>query len=183
MKKNFTVLIFGTVILGGCTAIEEEINYEKYLNQTADSALMTAAVRETALARFVDFYKIFSAESILQGVRDLYAPQAYFRDGFREVIGLEAIEAYFVSSTRNVEECLFHIDDVAQNGGDYYFRWRMDLRLKRRPAEIIHAVGMSHVRFDREGRVIFQQDYWDTGALFARLPAIVPLVRWIRTRI
>ncbi len=136
-----------------------------------------------AIQLFVDFYRVYAAEVIKKDVRKLYAPSAFFRDPFREVEGIDAIEPYFLSAVEPIHECTFDIQDVAVHGGEYYFRWVMHLRLKRDKDSEIRTVGMSHVRFDAEGRVVFQQDYWDAGAVYERLPVIGGVIRWIKRRI
>ena len=49
--------------------------------------------------------------------------------------------------------------------------------------ETIEAIGMSHVRFNREGKVVFQQDYWDTSAMLDRLPVVGYWTRLVKNKI
>ena len=47
---------------------------------------------------------------------------------------------------------------------------------------VIH--GVSHLRFDDEGKVTHHRDYWDTGEeLYAKLPLIGGAVRLLRRSI
>ncbi len=59
----------------------------------------------------------------------------------------------------------------------------MTLVLKRSKDECIQAVGMSHVRFDERGKIIFHQDYWDTGIIYEEAPVRGRMITWIRKRI
>jgi hypothetical protein len=59
----------------------------------------------------------------------------------------------------------------------------MTLRLRRDPDNALVLPGMSHVRFDRQGMVVFHHDYWETLALFERFPVIGGVLRWIKSRI
>ena len=136
-----------------------------------------------ALNQFRDFYQVFSEEKIRSSVRGLYREDAYFRDGFREVQGIDAIEEYFVSSTEAFLECRFDIQDVAVRDGNYYFRWIMTLVLKRYKDDPLETAGMSHVRFDEKGKIIFHQDYWDTGIIYEKIPILGPIITWIRQRV
>lgn len=136
-----------------------------------------------AIARFIEFYRVFSEERIRASLRDVYGENAYFRDGFREVQGASNIERYFISSTETFHECTFDIQDVASNKGNYYFRWIMNLVLKKDKKDRLQAVGMSHVRFDKTGKISFHQDYWDTGVVFEKIPLLGPIITWIRNRI
>jgi steroid Delta-isomerase len=162
-------------------------NYDKALKETDPVNIVPlrtgSAEEKRAIAKFTEFYRVFSEQSIRKGVRDLYGSNAYFRDGFREVQGIEAIESYFIGSTQPVSECTFDIKDVAVHAGDYYFRWTMDLTLKRSPDDKLHTVGMSHVRFDPTGKITFHQDYWDTSIVYEKIPVLGSIISWIRSRI
>jgi len=162
-------------------------NYYEALKKTdpRQIALLKAGSDEEkkAVDQFKDFYRVFSLEKIRGNVRTLYREDAYFRDGFREAMGIDAIEKYFVSSTEAFWECTFDIQDVAVHEGNYYFRWIMTLVPKRNKDEHIQAVGMSHVRFDERGKIVFHQDYWDTGMIYERIPILGPIMTWIRQRV
>jgi hypothetical protein len=58
----------------------------------------------------------------------------------------------------------------------------MYLSLKRSPVAAIHTVGMAHVRFDTRDRVIFHQDYRDTGVIYERIPFMGAVIRWIKKK-
>jgi hypothetical protein len=163
------------------------INYDQALAGTDPAKIpppVTGSTQEKAAHnKFRNFYKVFSASVIRAEIDSLYAPDAYFRDGFREVHGIDAIKAYFLSSTETFEECIFDIQDAAAHNGNYYFRWIMHLKLKRNPKETLRIVGMSHVRFNAEGLVTFHQDYWDTGIIYEEAPGLGRIITWIRNRI
>jgi limonene-1,2-epoxide hydrolase len=142
-----------------------------------------SAEEERAIAQFRDFYAVFSADTIRASIRTLYAQDAYFRDGFRAVQGIDNLEKYFLSTTEAFEECTFDIQDVAVHEGNYYFRWIMTLALKRKKDDRFQVVGMSHVRFDNAGKITFHQDYWDTGIIYEKIPILGTIITWIRQRI
>jgi hypothetical protein len=142
-----------------------------------------SAEEEQAIAQFRDFYRVFSADTIRTSMRTLYAQDAYFRDGFRAVQGIDNLEKYFLSTTEAFEECAFDIEDIAVHEGNYYFRWIMTLTLKRNKDDRIQTVGMSHVRFDKTGKITFHQDYWDTGVIYEKIPVLGTIITWIRQRI
>jgi len=98
------------------------------------------------------------------------------------VEGIDNIEPYFVATTKAIHECTFHIQDWSSHEGNYYFRWIMKLRLKRDKDDLIEQVGMSHVRFNPEGKIIFHQDYWDTSVVFERVPVMGYVIRWVKER-
>lgn len=187
---TIVTVLAAVVAITGCTAARNPhalVAYDKALAATDPSttpSLTPDSADETeAVNRFVDFYKVFSEEAIRAKVRKVYADGAYFRDPFHEVSGIDAIETYFVNSTKAVEECTFDIQDVAGFHGNYYVRWVMHLKTKRDPANPIEGVGVTHVRFDDKGRVVFHQDYWDGGIVYERIPFVGWMIGKIRERI
>jgi hypothetical protein len=75
------------------------------------------------------------------------------------------------------------IQDVVGLRGNYYVRWIMRLKTKREPRSPIEAVGMTQARFDDSGKVVFQQDYWDGGIVYERVPIVGWWIGKIKERI
>ena len=186
------LLLAGIVLAYGCAggkakgAHDIRITYDA-LNETDMGRMRQmehgTPLEQVAIERFKEFYKIFSADRINASVAEVYAEDAYFEDGIRQVKGRKNIKEYFLSTTGAFDECTFDIKDVAYSPGNYYFRWIMHLRLKRDPDNPMEQPGISHVRFNEQGQVIFHHDYWETLALFERFPVIGSVIRWIKGRI
>jgi len=136
-----------------------------------------------AIDGFIDFYKVYSIEAIRAGVRDLYADEAYFGDPFKAVTGIDEIETYFLKMAEPVKSCTFEVQNWERADNEFYFHWTMELVAKRAPARPVTALGISHVRFDASGKVIFQQDYWDSSALFDQLPVVGWFTRAVKRRL
>jgi len=185
------VILCGFVFLAGCRAPHPDTEgfmrlYDEALAKS-EAAGQTglesgSEIEKQAIARFIDFYRVYSTESIRKGVHGVYAEQAFFGDPFKSVEGIDAIETYFLKMAEPVESCTFEVTATDRCGGEYYFRWIMNLKSKAARREI-KALGVSHVRFDPEGKVIFQQDYWDSSTLFDNLPVVGRMTRWIKHRL
>jgi DNA-binding transcriptional regulator/RsmH inhibitor MraZ len=69
--------------------------------------------------------------------------------------------------------------------GSYYFRWVMDVRMKKvARGETIRTPGITLVRFDEQGRVLIHQDYWDSAAgLWEHVPVLGRGIRTIKARL
>jgi hypothetical protein len=134
-----------------------------------------------AIELFVSFYSTYTEDNIRSHVRELYAPNAYYRDGFVEKQGVENLEAYLIAGTQTMHELAFDLQDVAVHDGNYYLLWTTQFSLKNKK-EIISLTGMTHLRFDKDGRVIFEQGFWDAGVIYERLPIIGSFIRWLKKR-
>jgi steroid delta-isomerase len=44
--------------------------------------------------------------------------------------------------------------------------------------------GATHLRFNGRGKVVYHRDYWDAAEeLYAKLPLLGALMRWLRRRL
>ncbi len=137
-----------------------------------------------ATRRLVAFYESLTAADLAR-LGDLYAPNAYFRDPFNEVRGVEAIERIFADMFEHLADCRFRIVDTVVDERGALLTWDFTFRIRRfRPQVERRIHGASHVRFDAAGRVSYHRDYWDAAEeLYAKLPLIGPVIRWLRARL
>ena len=174
------------VALWGCTGGKPTTleNYTKELAAT-DPAKTAPVKRGSAeekagIENFKEYYRIFAENVIRRDTKKLYAKEAFFKDGYKEVKGVDAIESYFIATTKAIVSCTFDIADVSIHEGNYYFRWVMTLTIKRDKDNPLKQIGMSHVRFAPDGKIIFHADYWDTSVVFERAPVIGSIIRWAK---
>jgi limonene-1,2-epoxide hydrolase len=163
-------------------------SYERTLREISElipGVSPNSPEERAAIDRFTDFFSDFSEEKIREKARDFYADDVYFNDTLKEVRGIDALEAYLTESASAVESCHAEVQDVAVSRGNYYFRWVMDIQFKRfKKGQVTRTIGMSHIRFDEQGKVVLHQDYWDsTSGLFIHLPVIGYLIRKIKARL
>jgi hypothetical protein len=172
----------------GCTSKPDELAPDwsrntAALERTENVESMSPDTEKAALQRFTDFYAEYSVEAIKKGVRNVYAEDAWFGDPFHIVEGIDDIEHYFVVMAEPVEHCTFKIDSIQRSGKDYFARWTMELESSAAKGQVIKTIGISHVRFSSGGKVVFQQDYWDTSAMLDRLPVVGYWTRLVKTRL
>ena len=189
-KTIMASALTGLMILTGCSSKSKDRSPDWNRNtsaveKTASTEPMVpgSETEKMALKRFNDFYEEYSTDAIRKGVRELYADNAWFGDPFHIVEGIDDIEHYFIVMAEPVVNCTFTVDSVHRSGIDYFARWTMELESKAAKGELIKTIGMSHVRFNKQGKVIFQQDYWDSGAMLDRLPFVGYWTRLVKDRI
>ncbi|MCF7837967.1 MAG: nuclear transport factor 2 family protein [Candidatus Marinimicrobia bacterium] len=196
MKKAWQMRWMGTVLIvltaAGCRMAPPGGSLSLAVYRAAEEATAQAAreapapdspAERAALDRFNAFYAEYSTAAIAAGLDAVYAPDAFFADPFAQVQGREAIRAYFLAMAEPVESCTFEIEPPTRANGEYFIPWIMRLRVRSAPKKEIVAPGVSHVRFNADGLVIFQQDYWDGGILYDHLPVVNRLTRHVRWRL
>lgn len=141
----------------------------------------SAAERE-AIERFQALLGNFKGPRFRERVREVYAEEVWFNDSLKTVRGVDELERYLGRSADALDSGTVEFLGLTAENGDYFFRWRMSLAFAKLDRGTIHeSVGMSHVRFDREGRVVLHQDFWDsTNGLFEHVPALGWLLRKVK---
>lgn len=139
---------------------------------------------DQGLARFRFAFSDLTAEDRAQRFEALYAPQTYFNDTLHVLHTRDEVVAYMVRTGEALEESRVDIEHVVRDGNDVYVRWTMEFKTRAAGREIhSHSIGMTHLRFDAEGRAVLHQDFWDSGhALYAHLPFVGFAVRQARKR-
>ena len=113
-----------------------------------------------------------------------YAEDAYFRDPFNDVRGIDKIKFLFSKMFVHLHAPRFVItESVLQNDTAVLF-WDFTFRMKSlKPHQTMRIKGASHLRFAADGRVQYHVDYWDAaGELYEKLPVMGVLMRWLKKR-
>ena len=134
-----------------------------------------------SLTSLIQFYHELSPESVAR-FPEFYSADAYFKDPFNEVRGLASIQRIFSHMFTQVGEPRFVVTEsiVADNGVMLVWEFNFQLKLWGKSQTQVMR-GVSHLRFDADGKVNFHRDYWDTGEeLYMKLPAIGSLMRGLR---
>jgi steroid Delta-isomerase len=131
------------------------------------------------LDRLVAFYEQLSPGT-LRRIRELYEPEARFKDPFNDVTGHDAIELIFEHMFRQLERPSFLVTDRFQSGEKAGLEWVFSFVASGRAIEV-H--GSSMLVFANDGRVALHRDYWDPAEeLYAKLPWVGGVFRWLRRR-
>ncbi len=154
------------------------------LERTAATAVSDASAVEAGIDRFMAIFTDFAPDAARQAAREAYADDAYFNDGFAELEGSETIAAYFHRTAEATATIEVEIEDRVVAGHEAYLRWVMAFTTSGRRSRTIVAPGMTHLRFDADGRVIYHRDYWDSsGALAEFVPLMGSILRSVRSRL
>jgi steroid delta-isomerase len=145
---------------------------------------VTTLPTTAATRRLVDFYENLAAADVAR-LGDFYAPEAYFRDPFNEVRGVEAIQRIFGAMFEQLADCRFRIVDTVVDERGALLIWDFTFRIRRFRPQVEQCIhGASHLRFDTTGLVVHHRDYWDAAdELYAKLPLLGPVLRFLKRRL
>ena len=134
-----------------------------------------------ALARIVAFFEHITPSDIAR-IGEIYAADAYFRDPFDEVRGVDAIARVYAHMFEQLDECRFVITETVAGGEAAFLVWDFTFRIRRlRSRRVLAIHGTSHIKLTADGKVGYHRDYWDAAEeLYAKLPLIGPVLRFLR---
>lgn len=138
---------------------------------------------EPALQRIREYFESLTPESV-ERMGEFYTESAYFRDPFNEVTGLAEVQRIFRHMYVALDNPRFTILETIAQGGSAVLIWDMHYRIRQlQPTRDRKIHGLSVLRFAPDGRIAWHRDYWDAaGELYAQLPVIGPVMRWLARR-
>lgn len=138
---------------------------------------------EAELNRLVNYFQSLSPATVTD-MSHVYTEDAYFRDPFNEVTGIEPIKHIFGEMFVRLHGPRFVITEKIVQENSAILIWDFDFRIKSLKPNIARRIhGLSHVRFAADGRVNYHRDYWDAaGELYEQFPVIGSVMRWLKKR-
>lgn len=123
------------------------------------------------------YFERLSADN-LDELDNYYAADAWFKDPFHEVTGVDAIRAILRHTFDKLPGARFRVIRRF-TGEDLHavILWEMDFTMPvtRQPTTIC---GATHLTFAADGKVTLHRDYWDAAEeLYARIPVLKWLMR------
>ena len=139
--------------------------------------------RSVALSRFVDYWQTLTPATVA-AITAIYTTDAYFRDPFNDVTGIDKIRHIFADMFVRLDEPKFNIVETIEEPHGALLVWDFTFRIKTLKPQLTRRIhGTSHIRFAADGRVEYHRDYWDAaGELYEQLPIVGSLMRWLKKR-
>ncbi len=138
---------------------------------------------ELSVQRAVDFFQTLQPSAV-QNMDALYTNDAYFKDPFNEVRGLQAIQGIFSHMYVALDNPHFIVTERVVQGTQCFLVWDFKFRFKRFDTVTEQVVrGTSHLRFAPDGKICYHRDYWDAAQeLYEKLPVVGTMMRWLKRR-
>jgi hypothetical protein len=179
------VFLLSTKMEGNKTA-QFVKDYRVAMAKAGESGPPTNSSAEAAaVQRFTDFLKNVGDRTYLEDqTANVYAKSAYLDDTIATHYGPDEIQSYFLQTAETMTSFEVEILDSVRSGADHYIRWEMIFAApKLASGEPIHSVGISQVRFNENGKVVFHQDFWDSGRhIFGQIPVVGGMIGIIKDR-
>jgi hypothetical protein len=118
---------------------------------------------------------------------EVYSAQAWFKDPFNEVQGLDAVRGIFQHMYDSLNRPRFIVTTRVVQGRQCFLTWDFVFGLRGQTTEIT-VRGASHLWLapgtDGRWRIERHRDYWDVAEeLYEKLPLLGALMRWLKRRV
>lgn len=135
------------------------------------------------VAAVVAFFEDLSPAD-LDRLDRVYCEDAFFKDPFNEVRGTAAIRRIFAHMYAQLQTPHFVVEHAVVEGHTCFVDWQFRFRAARLGPQEQVVRGASRLDFDpASGKVRLHRDYWDAAEeLYAKLPLLGALMRWLRRR-
>ena len=177
-KKSALICCLAGFGVAGCHSMPASYTtmYEKN-DQQIHGVVLTQAMGDALAGRFVNTFNHIGQPDFMRLTRDLFADDLYANDTLSIYYHYSDFQGMNESVTHSHVELkhAFVADDSV------YVHWKMDYTLKVLGSEkAMSSLGISQLKMNAQGKVIFQQDYWDSNnGLYRQLPVVGGVYRWL----
>lgn len=105
-----------------------------------------------------------NGRAVLEECRAVYATDLRFEDPMQVTTNIDDFLETMGRLMDRARELSFEVHSQTEAADEIFLTWTMTFAPKLGPRSIVD--GVSHLRA-REGRIVFQRDYWDLANLFA----------------
>jgi hypothetical protein len=175
------LIAVGCIARGDTVPEVDVLSYEQALERFPGDP----AGIEPGLSRFRESYADLTSDDLVERMSALYAESMFFNDTLHTFQHRDDLLSYLERTGTSLSESTVEVRQVMSDGPDVFVRWTMSFRTRALGQDIhSQSIGMTHLRFDVDGRVVLHQDFWDSGhALYAHLPFVGFAVRRARDRL
>lgn len=155
------------------------MSHDKDVDSPADSKGDLRA----RVAQIAAFFSSLQATDVAR-MPDFYTLDAYFKDPFNEVRGVNEVQRIFRHMYVALDQPHFVVTGQLVDGAQCFLTWNFVFRFKRFDTSTWQTVrGGSHLMLNAQGLIAHHRDYWDAAEeLYEKLPAVGSVMRWLKRR-
>ena len=155
--------------------------YREALIETEQSA----PVRNEDLELFIKFLESIGTPGSAKAASELYSENIHFSDALILTKDKQVIVKHFSDLEAAGNQVKVTMHQKLISGNDVFLVWSMEARFTPIRREMISdSLGVTHLRFDEDGKVILHQDFWDsTEGFFRHIPVLGSVVNSVKRRV
>lgn len=175
------IVLSAAFMLGGCNSMPQyTTDYQQARVQ--QQGVMLDEQRALQLANhFVDTFNKLGTAEFIPAAKTLYASQFFLNDTLSQYRSQSSILKHFEGMNKRVVYSRVTLVHVTHAGDIAYVHWHMryDLKFMGR-VKSMDSYGISELKQNAAGQIIFQQDFWDpANGLYRALPYLGGFYQWV----
>ena len=177
MKANLPLLLIA-LMLNACSHVQENPLQEYLALAPSESDVKT----NRRIRPLIKLYNEMKDISLTDQISETYAEKLFFNDTIVTLHERQDLLRYLQHTQQQLDSMSFEVLGVMEKGDDVFVRWTMQTRFTvMGQSHNVQSIGMTHLRFDSEGKIVLHQDYWDSmQGFYQHLPIIGGLLQWIK---
>ncbi|MEQ1543726.1 nuclear transport factor 2 family protein [Methyloglobulus sp.] len=177
--KSTLLTIVTLLSLNACKTVEQDVFADYLVLSPADSNIKS----NTKINAFINVYNQLEDNALADNVAKAYAEKLYFNDTVVTLHDRQAVQKYLQHTQDSLDSMQFKVLEIYEKNNDILVRWSMRTQFTILGQQRdVHSIGISHLRFDGDGKIIMHQDYWDsTQGFYQNIPIIGGLLQWIKS--
>lgn len=150
-------------------------------NASIHGVELTQSQADALAQRFVETFNHLGTPKFLTYARDLFADDLYVNDTLSIYHHFADMTTHFESMNRSVSDSQVVLKHVLPAGDSVFVHWKMTYTLKIFGSKkTMSSFGISQLKMNQNGKVVFQQDYWDSNnGLYRQLPVLGGVYRFL----
>ncbi len=164
--------------LSACQMVEKDPLAEYLALAPADPSVKS----NQKIQLFVNLYNKLQDKSLVDNIAKAYAEKLYFNDTVVTLHSRKELQEYLQHTQESLDSMSFEALEVYEKNNDVLVRWSMRTQFTIMGQQRdVKSLGISHLRFNDDGKIVLHQDYWDsTQGFYQHIPLIGGLLRWIK---
>jgi PBP1b-binding outer membrane lipoprotein LpoB len=181
-QKSVLVSLIAGLGLSGCHSMPSSYTstYENN-EQQIHGVVMTQAMGDALANRFVNTFNHIGKPDFMQLTRNLFADNLYSNDTLSVYYHYSDMIEHFKGMNETVTNSHVELKHAFVAEDSVFVHWKMEYTLKVLGSEkAMASFGISQLKMNPQGQVIFQQDFWDSNnGLYRQLPIVGGVYRWL----
>jgi len=184
--NHINVIFLGIVMtLFGCSKPtylpKQLVAEEKTSSLQAETISSKQSQIDQTLKLFLSALEKYEKDDFIPKLDSIYAEDAFLNDRIHTVKGLENIKAYFTATFDKIVDCEFIFHDKLIGQTSIVVTWTMRIQTKK-DQPYMEFLGSSQLRFNKEGKIFYHQDYWDFSELLSEIRGASFIINYAKNK-
>ncbi|ENX34629.1 hypothetical protein F889_01917 [Acinetobacter colistiniresistens] len=172
--RSVTVSTLALLSLVSCKSIPSYSTDFDKANQQISGIILNDQQAQLVGQRFVAAFNTMGTIDFVQNTSRLYADHLYINDTLSQFSTKNELIKHFEGMNKRVSNVTVKLMSATHTDDSAYIHWHMvyDFKMFGR-IKTMSSYGISQIKINNKGLIIFQQDYWDpANGLYRSLPYV-----------